>query len=73
MKINANFPQQKTLVAKTHIPLKEKKEYEKIYKYFIENHKTTCVKNSHIKSLFRLFSDFYFKSEQQIISYKRPL
>ena len=44
VKINANVPQQKPLVTKTHSPLKEKKAYEKIYEYFIENYKTNCVR-----------------------------
>ena len=42
--VNTNFPQQKPLVTKTHSPLKEKKAYEKIYEYFIENYKTKCVR-----------------------------
>ena len=45
VKIKANFPQQKPFVTKTHSPLKEKK-HGKIYKYFVENHKTTCVRTS---------------------------
>ena len=43
MKINANFPHKKPLVTKTYSPLKGKKHMKK-YEYFIENHKTTCVR-----------------------------
>ena len=57
VKINANFPQQKPLVTNTHTPLKEQLVQELSYK----------------KSVQTLFSNFYFVSEQQIISYKRPL